>query len=143
MAGQLAVDAEINLVRLNVESTVHLAKYALKHIVAKGSGKILITASIVSEMVAPRELVYSASKAFDLAFSKGLRAELKDTGVTVTALQPGPADTNFFDREDLHDTYVGTKGKKASARRMMWSSRALRLSWRPTSMYTPQISSPR
>ena len=108
------LDAEINLVRLNVEGTLHLAKYAVKHMVAKGSGKILITASIVSEMVAPRELVYSASKAFDLAFAKGLRAELKDTGVTVTALQPGPTDTNFFDREGLHDTSVGTEGKKAS-----------------------------
>ena len=108
------LDLEINLLRLNVEGTVHLAKYVAKHMAAKGSGRILITASIVSEMVAPRELVYSASKAFDLAFAKGLRSELKDTGVTVTALQPGPTDTNFFDREGLHNTQVGTKGKKAS-----------------------------
>lgn len=108
------LEAEINLVRLNVEGTMHIAKHAVKHMVAKGSGRILITASIVSEMVAPREIVYAASKAFDLAFAKGLRAELKDTGVTVTALQPGPVDTNFFDRAGLHDTKIGTKGKKDS-----------------------------
>ena len=93
---------------------MHVAKHAAKHMVAKGSGRILITASIVSEMVAPRELVYAASKAFDLAFAKGLRAELKDTGVTVTALQPGPTDTNFFDRAGLSDTKIGTEGKKDS-----------------------------
>lgn len=108
------LDTEVRLVRTNVESTVHLAKYAVKHMVENGAGKILITASIVSEMVAPRETVYAASKAFDLAFAKGLRAELKDTGVTVTALQPGPTDTHFFDRSGLHDTKIGQEGKKDS-----------------------------
>lgn len=111
---ETSLDEEINLVRLNVEGTVHLAKYAVKHMVAKGSGKILVTASIASEMVAPRETVYAASKAFGLAFAKGLRAELKDTGVTVTALQPGPTDTDFFDRAGLSDTQAGTEGKKES-----------------------------
>ncbi len=108
------LDEEIRLIRTNVEGTVHLAKHAVKHMVAKGSGKILITASIASEMVAPREAVYAASKSFDLSFSKSLRAELKDTGVTVTALQPGPTDTHFFDRAGLSDTDAGTKGKKSS-----------------------------
>ena len=108
------VDEEVNLVRLNVEGTVHLAKYAVKHMVARGAGKILITASIASDMVAPREAVYAASKAFDLSFAKSLRAELKDTGVSVTALQPGPTDTHFFDRAGLHDTDAGTKGKQDS-----------------------------
>ena len=105
---------EINLVRLNVEGMVHVAKHAVQHMVAKGSGKILITSSIAADMVAPREAVYAASKAFDLSFAKSLRAELKDTGVTVTALQPGPTDTDFFDRSGLHETEVGTKGKKQS-----------------------------
>ena len=116
--GGLFVDTpledEIRLVRTNVEGTMHLAKHAVKHMVAKGSGKILITASIVSEMVAPREAVYAASKSFDLAFAKALRAELKDTGVTVTALQPGPTDTHFFDRSGLTDTKIGQDGKKDS-----------------------------
>ena len=79
-----------------------------------GAGKILITASIASEMVAPREAVYAASKAFDLSFALSLRAELADTGVTVTALQPGPVDTNFFHRAGMDDTQVGQEGKKES-----------------------------
>lgn len=108
------LEKEVNLVRLNVESTVHLAKYAVKKMVAQGEGKILITASIAGEMVAPKEAVYAASKAFDLSFAKSLRYELRSTGVTVTALQPGPTDTDFFNRADLGDTEVGTKGKHES-----------------------------
>lgn len=105
---------EINLVRLNCESTVHIAKYAVQKMVSQGAGRILITSSIAGEMVAPKEAVYAASKAFDLSFAKSLRYELKETGVTVTALQPGPTDTNFFERADLGDTKAGTKGKKDS-----------------------------
>ena len=106
--------AEINLVRLNVEGTLHIAKHVVRHMVANGDGKILFTASIASEMVAPREAVYSASKAFDLSFAKSLRAELEGTGVSVTALQPGPVDTNFFHRAGMDDTQVGQEGKKES-----------------------------
>lgn len=108
------LDKEIHLVRLNCESTVHIAKHAVKKMVAQGQGRILITSSIAGEMVAPKEAVYAASKAFDLSFAKSLRYELQDTGVTVTALQPGPTDTNFFERADLGDTKVGTEGKTES-----------------------------
>lgn len=108
------LEKEVNLVRLNVEGTMHIAKHAVKHMVAKGSGKILFTASIASEMIAPREAVYAASKAFDLSLAKSLRAELEGTGVTVTALQPGPVDTDFFHRADMDNTQAGTEGKKES-----------------------------
>ncbi|MGI4830501.1 MAG: SDR family NAD(P)-dependent oxidoreductase [Janthinobacterium lividum] len=108
------LDQEINLVRLNVESTVHIAKYAVRKLVTQKDGKILITSSIAGEMVAPKEAVYAASKAFDLSFGKSLRHELKDTGVSVTILQPGPTDTNFFNRADMGDTKAGTSGKKDS-----------------------------
>lgn len=116
--GGLFVDTdlqkEINIVRLNVESTVHIAKHAARKLVAQKDGKILITSSIAAEMVAPKEAVYAASKAFDLSFAKSLRFELKDTGVSVTALQPGPVDTNFFERADMGETKAGTEGKKDS-----------------------------
>ncbi len=108
------LEKEINIIRTNVEGTVHLAKRAVQHMVGRGSGRILIVASIASEMVAPREAVYAASKAFDLSFAKSLRAELEDTGVTVTALQPGPVDTDFFHRAGMDDTEVGSEGKKDS-----------------------------
>jgi uncharacterized protein len=105
---------ELNLVRLNVEGTVHLAKHVVKHMLAQGQGRILFTASIAAEMVAPREAVYAASKAFDLSFAKSLREELEGTGITVTALQPGPTDTDFFHRAGMDDTKVGKEGKKES-----------------------------
>ncbi len=111
---ETSLDDEIASVRTNVEGTVHLTKYAVQHMVKRGAGRILITSSIAGEMVAPREAVYAATKAFDLSFAKSLRSELEDTGVTVTALQPGPTDTNFFHRAGMDDTEVGTKGKKSS-----------------------------
>ncbi len=108
------LDEEINLIRLNVEGTVHITKRVVQHMVKRGQGKILITASIAGEMIAPREAVYAASKAFDLSFAKSIRAELEGTGVTVTALQPGPVDTDFFHRAGMDDTKVGQEGKKES-----------------------------
>ena len=106
---------ELNIVNLNCGHTVHFAKHVVKQMVQRGAGRILFTASIAGEMVAPREAVYAASKAFVLSFAHSLRYELKDTGVSVTALQPGPTDTDFFHRAGMDDTQAGTEGKKESS----------------------------
>ena len=108
------LEQELKLIELNCVGTVRLAKYVVRDMVSRGAGRILITSSIAGEMVAPREAVYAASKAFDLSFAHSLRYELRDTGVTVTALQPGPTDTDFFHRAGMDNTEVGTKGKKQS-----------------------------
>ena len=108
------LNEELNMINLNCGHTVHFAKHVSKQMVARHAGKILFTASIAGEMVAPREAVYAATKAFVLSFAHSLRYELKDTGVTVTALQPGPTDTDFFHRAGMDDTDAGTKGKKES-----------------------------
>lgn len=108
------LNTQLNIVNLNCSGTVHLAWYVARHMVRRGAGRILFTASIAGEMVAPREAVYAASKAFDLSFAHSLRYELKDTGVTVTALQPGPTDTDFFHRAGMDDTQVGSEGRKES-----------------------------
>jgi short-subunit dehydrogenase len=105
------LEAEIRMIRLNCESVVRLAKYALRQMTARGQGRVLITSSIAGTMPAPFEAVYGATKAFDLSLSEALNFELKDTGVTVTAMQPGPTDTRFFDRAGLQDTKVGTDEK--------------------------------
>ncbi|AVH70703.1 SDR family NAD(P)-dependent oxidoreductase [Nostoc sp. 'Lobaria pulmonaria (5183) cyanobiont'] len=102
---------ELNLINLNVVSSVHLAKLVVKDMVELGKGRILFTSSIAALMPGPFETVYAASKAFVHSFSEGLRSELKDTGVTVTALMPGPTDTNFFHRADMDDTKVGADEK--------------------------------
>lgn len=106
---------ELNLIALNVTSTVHLAKRVVKDMVDRGAGKILFTSSIAALMPGPFEAVYAASKAFIHSFSEGLRNELKDTGVTVTSLLPGPTDTNFFHRAGMDDTKAGAKKKDDSA----------------------------
>ena len=63
-------------------------------------------------MVAPREAVYAATKAFVLSFAHSVRYELRDSGITVTALQPGPTNTDFFHRAGMDNTEVGSKGKR-------------------------------
>jgi short-subunit dehydrogenase len=108
------LDAEMNMVYLNCASTVQLAKHVVRDMLARNSGKILFTASIAGEMVAPREAVYAATKAFVLSFSHSVRYELRDSGVTVTALQPGPTDTDFFHRAGMDNTKVGSEGKSES-----------------------------
>jgi short-subunit dehydrogenase len=105
------LEEELNLIQLNVTSTVHLAKRALQHMLVRGEGRILFTSSITGTMPAPLEAVYGASKAFVLSFAKSIGYELKDSGVTITALQPGPTDTNFFHRAHMDDTKLGQEGK--------------------------------
>jgi len=108
------LEDELNLIALNVTSSVHLAKRIARDMAARHEGKILFTSSIAATMPAPFLAVYGASKAFLLSFSEALGNELKDSGVTVTALMPGPTETNFFHRAHMEDTKVGA-GEKDSA----------------------------
>ena len=78
---------------------------------ARKQGRILLTASLVAKLVSPREAVYAAPKAFVLSFAKSLRVELADSGVSVTALQPGPTNTNFFHRAGRGRTPLAQEGK--------------------------------
>jgi short-subunit dehydrogenase len=107
-----ALEDELRLISLNVDSVVHLAKRVLTDMVARNEGRVLFTASIAAEMPAPFEAVYAASKAFVLSFAEAIRNELKDTNVVVTALQPGATETNFFHRAGMDDTKVGA-GRKS------------------------------
>ena len=113
-ADETDLRTELKLIDLNVRSTVHLAKLAARQMKARGAGRILITASIAGTMPTPQMAVYGASKAFDLEFAQSLRYELKDAGVTVTALKPGATDTEFFNRAHMEDTKVGSKGKESN-----------------------------
>jgi uncharacterized protein len=113
--GSFATDTdlrdELKLIDLNVRSTVQLAKYALRDMVERGGGRVLFTSSIASTMPGAFQAVYNASKSFVQSFALALRSELKDTGVTVTSLMPGPTETEFFERADMLDTKVGTSDK--------------------------------
>lgn len=100
------LEAELRLIQLNATSVVHLVKLALREMLERDSGKILITASVDSTTPDPFLVVYAATKAFVLSFAEGIREDLKDTGITVTALMPGPTDTNFFHRAGMERARV-------------------------------------
>jgi uncharacterized protein len=102
---------ELRIIDLNVRSTVHLAKHVVRGMVDRGEGRLLFTSSIASTMPGSFQAVYNASKSFVQSFALALRNELKDTGVTVTSLMPGPTDTEFFERADMLDTRVGAGDK--------------------------------
>jgi short-subunit dehydrogenase len=108
---ETALDDDLRLVDLNVRSAVHLAKLVVRDMVARRDGKVLFTSSIAATQPGPFQATYNASKSFLLSFSQALRSELKDSGVTVTALMPGPTDTEFFERADLLDTKLGQAKK--------------------------------
>lgn len=105
------LDKELDMIDLNVKSSVHLAKHVLPNMVARNAGRILFTSSVAAVMPSPFEAVYGATKAFLLMFSESLANELKDTNVTVTAILPGPTETNFFHRAEMDDTKAGTDKK--------------------------------
>jgi uncharacterized protein len=102
---------ELEIVDLNVRSTVQLAKYVVRDMVARDEGRILFTSSIASTMPGSFQAVYNASKSFVQSFALALRNELKDTEVTITSLMPGPTETEFFERADMLDTKVGSSDK--------------------------------
>jgi short-subunit dehydrogenase len=108
---ETALDDELDMVALNCNHTVHMAKLLVPAMVKLGQGKVLITGSVVSTAPSPYQAVYGATKAFVMSFGEALRTELLGTGVTVTVLQPGATETNFFERADMLDTKVGQAEK--------------------------------
>ena len=96
----------------NVTGTLALIHKVARDMVARGEGRILITGSIAGFMPGTYQAVYNGTKALLDSFSFALRAELKDTGVSVTCLMPGATETDFFERADLMDTKVGTQKKQ-------------------------------
>ncbi len=105
------LDDEIEIIDVNITSTVRLAKRLLRDMAARDEGRVLITSSIASTMPGSFQAVYNASKSFLQSFAQALQNELKDTGVTITSLMPGPPETAFFHRADLDATTVGTSAK--------------------------------
>jgi uncharacterized protein len=92
---ELSVAKEVQLVRLNVEAMVALCGAFLPGMVERGSGAVLNVASVSGFMPVPQQATYSASKAFVLTFTEALTLDLHGTGVTATALCPGPVKTEF------------------------------------------------
>lgn len=96
----------LDIVQLNVNSLTVLTHLFLKDMVARNEGKILQLASIASELPGPWQAVYHATKAYVLHLTEALIRELKDSAVTITALQPGATDTDFFNKADMQESKI-------------------------------------
>jgi len=83
------------MIDVNIKSLTRLTHALLPDLVRAGRGAILNVSSIASFLPIPKMTVYAATKAYVTSFTEGLRAELRGTGVSVTAVCPGPVDTEF------------------------------------------------
>ncbi len=102
-----ALDKELQLIRLNVESYVHISKIFLPDMIKRGGGHVLMTSSVSGTAPIPFEAVYGASKAFVNSFFWAIRNELKGSNLNMTLLMPGATETNFFKNAGQSDTRVG------------------------------------
>jgi short-subunit dehydrogenase len=101
------IQRDLDIVDVNVRSTVQLAKLVLRDMADRDRGRVLFTSSLVAMMPGSHQTMYNASKSFIQSFSEGLHDEFRGTGVSVTALMPGPTDTAFFRRAEMVDTPLG------------------------------------
>src|SRR3989442_8521504 len=96
--------AELEMLQVNVVALTALTKLFLGGMVERRAGRILNLASTAAFLPGPLMAVYYASKAYVLSFSQALANELRGTGVTVTALCPGPTRTGFQKRGVMEDS---------------------------------------
>ncbi len=104
-------DREEKMIALNITTLTQLCKLFIPHMIRHGGGRILNVASTAAFQPGPLMAVYYATKAFVLHFSEAIGEELKDTGITVTALCPGATQSNFFNDAQMNDSKL-VKGKK-------------------------------
>ncbi len=104
-------DKQSQMINLNILTLTHLTHLYLPGMINRKHGKIMNVASTASFQPGPTMSVYFASKAFVLHFSEAIANELEGTGVTVTALCPGPTASGFQDAADLNESKL-VKGRK-------------------------------
>ena len=104
------LEKDLAMIDLNVKALVSLTHMIARDMVRRGSGKILNVSSTASYMPGPLQATYFATKAFVSSFSQALDAEMRDMGVTVTALEPGYVETEFAKTADLEGTGLVAQG---------------------------------
>jgi len=90
-----AIQRELDMIQVNIAALTHLTKLFIPPMIKRKSGRVLNVASTGAFQPGPLRAVYYATKAYVLSFSEALAEELRNTGVTVTALCPGPTQTDF------------------------------------------------
>lgn len=107
---------ELAMLRVNVVALSELTRRLLPGMVSRRRGRILNLASTAAFQPGPLMAVYYATKAYVLSFSNAIANELRGSGVTVTALCPGPTKTGFAERASLQDSKLFRRGNVMDAR---------------------------
>ena len=115
------IEKEKKMIDLNVKALVELSKYFLQEMLERNSGKILNVASIAAFQPGPYMSVYYASKAFVLSFSEALRNEVRNTGVCISVLCPGPVETEFEKSSELSRSKLFSKLKPVTAEKVAYA----------------------
>lgn len=106
------LDDELEMLALNVTGQVRLAKHVVRHMADRKAGRILITSSCSALTPTPYESIYGPTRSFMLSFAEGLREEMKEHGVGVTALLPGATATDFHHTAGMDSTKFGSNDWK-------------------------------
>jgi len=107
---ELPLERQLEIIQVNITSLTHLSRLMLPGMLDRRRGGVLNVASTAGFQPGPRMAVYYASKAFVLSFSEGIAEEVRDRGVTVTALCPGPTATNFAEAAGARFSWRFMKG---------------------------------
>ncbi|MBT8462820.1 MAG: SDR family oxidoreductase [Gemmatimonadetes bacterium] len=107
--------AQVDMVEVNITALTHLTRLYAERMLERGQGRIMNVASTAAFQPGPFMAVYFATKAYVLSFSEALAEELRDTGVTVTALCPGPTVTGFQKRAGMEHSPIGGRMVTADA----------------------------
>ena len=103
------------MINLNIMALTQLTKLFVSDMIKRGSGKILNVASTAAFMPGPLMAIYFASKSYVLAFSEAVANELKGTGVSLTALCPGPTESEFQDAANMEESMLFKRSKVATS----------------------------
>jgi short-subunit dehydrogenase len=102
---------EAQMINLNITALTHFTKLFIRDMVSRKSGKVMNVASTAAFQPGPTMAVYFATKAYVLHFSEAVNNEVRDNGVTVTALCPGPTESGFQSAASMDDSKL-FKNKK-------------------------------
>ena len=106
---------ELGMIDLNIKSLVELSHSFARDMIAQGGGKILNVGSTAGMMPGPNQAVYFATKAFVNSYSQAIDEELRDKGITCTALVPGYVETEFAAVAGLEGVPMAKNGATASS----------------------------
>lgn len=108
--------AQLEMIQVNIAALTHLTRLALPAMVGRRRGAILNVASTAAFQPGPLMAVYYATKAYVLSFSEAIAEELRDSGVTVTALCPGPTATGFASAAQMESSKLFTMTRPAESK---------------------------